>query len=703
MTGAAALFCLGAPLAGRIEGIEDARRLRQRLLDEGRAWHEQLVRWRRLLNRETERELEALGQALPKRLRAAWDPYQADDAAAEVEDVAALLVANEPDLELVLTKPGASATQGQQLEDALTAFYQQHWPPEFRADAYKAVLGDGIAVEAWDKLAPGAAVRAYGDRAGLRAYAEGADDGEPAESARGRYRQAYQRAAGTDEERHNAAYREVTDEALREDGARWRHRLVDPLAFYAFIRRGASDAEVTVGMEDEITDVHPAVEALAGYGVRLVGTELRCGDADALGGESAPADGIAVGSCDSGQQGRVRYTQIRTRDQVVVLVEGVGGTDGDALFVSLDQPFAGSTGYYVKGGRTKLRGSLAQRFQPVILPLLVEQQIFNEVETARLAMAWAEASREEVQLDAPLGGPQPYDATQREAAKPLVSGDAGRPVVGGEVKRVETTGVDMAAMAGDHLARMQAFRSREFFSGSGAASESGRHLAQTQTAQLTKLVPIQTRFAASDKRQLLDVVAVHARTGEPLHVQGVPALDKRDRQGVQQVRGYVVTQELARLPFDLRVTIGADTPQAQWAKQQVSREEVQFGTYGLSDHRDIVGVRNPTEAVRRMTLDALTRAFFGTAQEPGVVVQAAIQVGMARMQEIKDAMMPPPPQAMSQAMPQVMPGGPDAAGTAGTPASGAGAGGVFVPPAVPGQPSAAGPLPDVAGAGAVPV
>jgi len=700
-----------------IADAAEARKLREKLLEGGKTWHERLVKWRRLLDRAMTDELVALGASLPEKLREKWDPYQAADADDEVENLAALLASNKPDLEIIGRRADQSIVRDlQRLEDALTAFYDHKWPIELRIDRYRGILADGLAIHAWDKLPPGPAVAQYADRAALQAYAEADQETEAPESPKGRYRAAYQAAKGdTPAERHRAAYTAVTNQALAQDGVRWRHRLVDPETFYPFLDDDVVP-DVIEGMEDKIIETNPALEALSGYGVEKRGTELvltQVGD-PALGGESAPRDFSGAGAVALGESGKVRYTQIRTRDEIVVLVQGLqsdGKTvnaEGGEIFIRVPSPFpAGNrrTGYYIVPGRSKRRGTLAQRFEPVILPLLVEQQIFNEVETARLAMAWAEASREEFELDA-QAGPPPYDATQeRKATGVDVNAPKGRPLASGEVKRVETTGIDIAAMARDHAERMAAFRSKEFFSGSGSASESGRHLADTQTAQLSKLVPIQTKCATVDKRMLMDILSVHAATGEPLFVPVMPSTPKAERgDTIQLAEPLEITADMARLPFEVRIEIGADVPQAQWARQQVSREEVAFGTYGISEHREIVKVRNPQETVRRMAVDSIVRAVLGTDQQPGLATARVIDLVNQRAQQIVDALLPPPPAELQPPPPGGTPmpgpagqpiGAPGAEGTAGTPAAGSGAGGVYVPPAVAGG---AGGVPDVAGA-----
>lgn len=626
-----------------IETVEDAKRLKARLQTD----HRRLVEWRRVRDRRMDNEggvLDTLARALAEPLQAAFVPYQSAEPEFELMRRKHILVSNPVEIEVISKSGDRQVVElAQRLEEADEAILEALFPMTVQLLECDALLGDDRVVLALDKLPPPSRVAEYADRRALEEYAEaegGDDDGEE-DTPRGRYRAAYRRTGS-----HTKAYADVYDDAARDGPLRYRVRVVDGATFDCF----EDEDGVAIGMETGRVPLAPTLQALQGYGLRQEGDRIVLTREGESTGEAAAGwpviPEVDTGEGDSGDLETIEYTQIRTRTECVMLLEhprleDESGARGAALIRYPNFFAPKSTGYYVAYGVEKLRGTREDRSVPPILGLLVEAQLEAVVVSAWSAMALEEAMREPYVARPNQPAVTALDPTQQPTVAPARRGAA--PVVQGEILRPETTGVKMAELREWVHTQLDRYRSREFFSGSGSSSETGIHLARLQTAYLTEMQPFQVKRAELRKRILLDIHHATAMDGLTLYVPWVPTGSRHGDEGVRVAEPREITAEMARLPVDIRVTIGAESPETKYAREQASRAEVDFGARSLLTHMETTGVKDPAFELKRIAKSSIIRdALVGAGGEPGWAVTMVRSAIEQRVQAWLDAKFPPP-------------------------------------------------------------
>lgn len=691
------------------DSVADVKALRAALQDD--EIKDQIRAWRAVRDRANDDVLNSFAAVLPENVRRVFVPYQSQEPDDEVQARKAILASNTASIEVVAKSNDPKIIKrAQSYERVLEAIEESLFPIEFQLLECDGFLGDGETIIALDKLPAGRALAEYGDADGaedgsrrreLEQFAESEDPDDDDLSPRARYRDAYRQFGD-----HEAAYKHVTEDAQRNDGLTWRARIIDRLVFDDF--EGPDGIEI--GMESGQMALNPALSALEAYGVQRVDNRLvlktdgRATNEPALAGDVLPD---AMGSVTLDAGATVQYTQIRTRDCTVILVEGMPEAPEDGIVIQFDNPLAGrGCGYYRIAGDTKARAARKHRYQPVVLGALVEGQLLSILVSAMLAMAIAEAAREKV-IERDDQAPQ---ARGIDAPKPATAKtEQGRPVpsVRGRLVREPSTDIDLMQLREIIDASMERYRSREFFSGSGSTSETGIHLARLQTAYRTKLAPHQAKRAKFRKQVLQDITAAVAAEGRALYVPRLPKDARRPEDGIRVAEILELTPEMARLPVEVIVTIGAESEETKYAAMQVSRAEVQFGARSMTTHMEATGTKDPAAEMKRILRDNTVFQAIGTPEQPGWLPAVITEQVRRSAEEYIASLLPPapaPPPADPMAAMDPMAGmtPPDPMAGMGAVEQPMGAQPGLVPPPVQGQPSPGGPIPVLSGVGGLP-
>lgn len=529
-------------------------------------------------------------------------------------------------------------------------------------------LFDGYTIVALDVKASGKALAGYDDHNALKATAdddyEDDDDTPPA-----RYARNYKGAKGTDTERHEAAYKTSTDNAVMEDGIPCSPRVIDPLLFGGFQVDG-DPYRFAVGMEYGQKQLNPLLAALSGFGLvkgedgklwiesgayksgKRKGEKKRSRSASY---EALGADWIAETSTDHSQQDEyVEYTQVRTCEETVILIEDPPSYKGDrkgdgGIVIRVPNPFGGEvTGYYLIPGDSLLRsGSLEDKYLPPLRHMMNMDQHFSVLLSSYEAMALSEATRSpylSVDADTPLPGGA--DSTQETKSKqPEDGGDI--PTIPGELKRVEGYGQDIASLLQLQRELLKEAEPTDIWGGTGSSSETGIAIARRETALLVELNPYQNNRAAVCKLIHQDVDRYVVASGQPIRIAYLP--EEAAKGTKPEVRE--ITPKTAKLPMDMDYIIGSDTPESKYAAEQMSLARVKDRVYGMTQHRETIGLKDPGEAERQMYIDDIV------TEGMAMVRQAAAQLfGEAGKAQLGAAFgIPVPPDVVPQGG---MPGAP---------------------------------------------
>ncbi len=718
-----------------IDNLEDAKRLRDRMKSANEQTVSRINEWRSVRDRQMDDVLNSVKAILPERSAALFIPVQSQEPDDEIQARKHVLASNEAEIEVLLrAKNPRYIRLAQDFQDALEALNEALFPIELQLDECDGFLGDGRTIIALDYMGVGPELAKYGDRASLQAAAEAyavrgggiadpeeagedaaeekaetpaqesaEESAEPADyadeddSPEATYARAYV-DAGMD---HEKAYAAVTAEAMTLDGLRYRLRVLDTTTFADF-----QDIDgISTGMEDGEIDIHPALDALEQYGVEKRGTQLvltRDGtptDDSAVGTDIAPLAAQGVLTITEGAS-RVRYTQIRTREQIVIIVDLPGNAtrDGEGIFITQDTPLDDHTGYFEIEGDTKLRAA-DRRCQPVALGLFETHQRGNMLKSAALAMSIEEATRDVYQPTA-VAGAQPVDPTQELKAQPVVNGQVAPEVPA--LARVETTGIEIDKLIEMLDQETNRYRMHEFFAGSGDSGETGIHLARLQTAYQLRLQPYQTKRARARKEVLQAVVKAGLKSGLSIYIPFLPKESRGVDEGIRVAEPRIITPEMAQLPADMRVVIGAESEETKYAAMQMSQTATGFGTWSMTQHMLNCGVKDPHAMEAQILEDNIVRDAVGTTEAPGWMMGFARQQTEQALTTLIQSLLPRPPVAAPGAADQAAAETPGAGGQPAT-ASPNGNGPAYVAPPTQMLAGPAGPAPAMSGVGGAPV
>ncbi|MCR4340831.1 MAG: hypothetical protein NUW01_13205 [Gemmatimonadaceae bacterium] len=582
---------------------------------------------------------------------------------------------------------------GQDYEDAHVAIDELIFTTEIKRKL-RGFIADSYGVVAVDVKPSREVLAKYADRNDLESYAE--DDGrvEEEDTPRSKYRARYQSIESADEkagrtrtkrERHEDAYDAVTTDAMLADGLCITVRVPDILTFRGFQTDGDPHC-FAIGMEYGQKQLNPLLDALSGFGLKVSDGLLYIEDESdkRKRPRTASYEALGVGMIAESQSATtsgetwVEYCQIRTCEETLILIEhpaGKKGADGEpGVLIRVPNLFGNKyTGYFLIEGDAKTRsGSLEDRYEPPIKALIVEAQHYNLLRSAYEAMALEESTRAPY-VPMEKGGGGIEDSTEETKS---VQPQDGVPQVAGEIKRVESTGAKLQEIL-DHVTQeLHLHEPLLNFAGTGAAGESGQHLARAQTAILSELTPYQANVAEVCKRVHACIDAYTIATGETIKIAYAKHEDERTKAEIREL-----TPKMAKLPIDVIYTIGSRTPEGDWAAEQIQTNRWKDGIIGLTELQRELGYRDPIKMQFETGVDSMLGSVKGVLEgEIGPLlkeyvkqqIQQAFGQPPAPPQPIVDGMpmggAPPPmpggmpqPVQMNSASTPVASGGPDAA------------------------------------------
>lgn len=538
-------------------------------------------------------------------------------------------------------------------------------------------LADSYTVVALDVNPKPGALAGYADRDELQSYAEEKLDAEPeGDEPKSRYRRAYQRTKPEKSvaERREDAYEAATTDAMLEDGVSVRARVIDPLTFKGW-QTDEDPCRFALGMEYGRKQLNPLLEALSGFGVvEHDGCLYIEGDGKGEKGDSASYKALGMGMiadvqsephANEASDEYVDYIQFRDMEETVIYVGNPKGKvrsgDGEpGILIRVPNLFGNlSTGYYLIEGDPKLRsGDIEARYDPPLRNLLVEAQHYNITRSTWSAMAMAEGTRGLYQFEeTPSARPiDPHDPTQETKSSQPEDGQP-LPVAAGKVLRVEGFGQAIEHLLQHSIEEMHAAEPTDIWGGTGASSETGIAIARRETALLTELTPYQANVATVCKYVHIDVDRYVAESGETIKLAYLA-------EGADKPEIREISPETAKLAMDMDYTIGSDTPESKYAAEQMSMQRVAQGVYGMSEHRENIGIKDPSATENRMAEDRLVSLLLGSTEQPGIIDETYRTVMSAYAkatleQEFGPPPVPPPQLVNPQGMPitsQPMPG-----------------------------------------------
>jgi len=441
-----------------------------------------------------------------------------------------------------------------------------------------------------------------------------------------------------DAESSTKAYKEVTDKAMRKCDPPFRLSAPDPVTI---VYEKDGDAIVFVAEKGK-RKVSALLEAFGDNRLRLIANQLIVWPegSGALGAETIPEsqslDGAYSDLCD--------YVEIRTKTEIVILIRHprlISGApkmkvENDYIRIAFENPFGPySTGYVPVPGDITGSHDPAHEFQPPILGTLSIAQPLNVLETARLSAA----------IDKALAGkyiksddaqPAPGMNAAQTDKTPAVKDGKIIPVIPGEVKREESSNIDLDKSEQLLNGMMAAYRFNEVLAGDAQSSDSGHKLAIQVSQADTQLVPYQNSRAEAIAEILLCCLYAVKKYGQDVYVKEVPDSDTMTMNKFENVAGTrVITPDMFDLDINLIVTIGSETPVTKFAKWSALEQRYKAGTLSFETLMEQSDVEN--------VADEIARIFEG--QTLTAVMQQSIPVVVKMIADRALAKLQPPPTA----------------------------------------------------------
>jgi len=403
--------------------------------------------------------------------------------------------------------------------------------------------------------------------------------------------------ASDDDLDEQAAFDRATDKALRTELPPYRLIAVDPLTC-AWWEDGDG---ISVIAEYGKKRLNPLLAAFKEHKLKLVENRLII---EKDGSEAISSTTIPESYPSQGGQ-EVEYTEIRTREMIYILIEHPvidkrttnrpkDSTRG--IVLSFENPFGPyTTGYAVVAGDVTTEEAPEDKYQPPILGVLATTQAENVLMTARLSGAIDSAlspAYQSVKEDQPLPPDDEDKVLTTESATEI-------PVVQGEIKRVPSPTNDLKDVEGRIAAELGEFKMTESVLGDATSDTSGHRLA-IQVAQADiQLTPYQNNRAHAMTELLKGIIYSVRKHGLPIFI---PTLPEKRRTGKQIAvsEPAKITPEMADLPFELVVTLGAETPVTKFAKWQALQDREAKGTLGYQTVIEESDVEDPDEEIARV-------------------------------------------------------------------------------------------------------
>lgn len=603
--------------------------------------------------------LDAFRQVIAPDYQKAWVPAQTSIPNKALFRLTNIMASNPHEFSAsVRSTDQTEVNLGQAYEDAHVAIDELIFTTEIKRKM-RGFLGDSYGVVALDVRPSRETLAKYADRKGLEAYAEGDDDDDDeSDEPKAKYRRRYRQISDDDEkkqrtrtkrERHEDAYDAVTTDAMLADGLCLTVRVPDIMTFRGFQTDGDANS-FAIGMEFGQKQLNPLLDALEDYGLKEKDGLLYIeDDGDKRKRKrSASYEALGVGMiAESQSRGNtagetwVEYTQIRTCEETIILIEhpkGKQSNDGEPGVVIRVPNLYGNkyTGYFLIEGDAKSRsGSLENRYEPPLKSLISEAQHYNLLRSAYEAMGIEEATRAVYGHDESggAGAIEPDSTQETKSAQPQDGQPI--PVTPFVVKRIETSGAKLQEILDHSTQELHLHEPLLGFAGTGAAGESGQHLARAQTAHLTELTPYQANVAEVCKRVHQAIDAYVIATGETIKIAYVPERTADAERTKAQIRE--LTPKMAKLPIDTTYTIGSRTPEGDWAAEQMSTGRYKDGVYGLTEHQRQIGIKDPVQTQFDTGVDSMLGSVKGVLEgEIGPLLKEYVK------KQVQQAFGPPP-------------------------------------------------------------
>lgn len=406
------------------------------------------------------------------------------------------------------------------------------------------------------------------------------------------------------------AFDKATDKALRTELPPYRLIAVDPLTC-AWWEDGDGIAVIA---EYGKKRLNPLIEAFKDYNLRLVDNRIIVDEdgSEAFSSTTIPhrysaySGGIGSFPHSTHVNSEVEYTEIRTREMIYILIEHPAiesrttnrpEDDGSrGIVLSFDNPFGPyTTGYAVVAGDVTTEEAPEDKYQPPILGVLANTQAENVLMTARLSGAIDAAlspAYQAVKEDQPLPPDDEDKVPTTESATEI-------PVVQGEIKRVPSPVADLKSIEDRVASELGEFKMTESVLGDATSDTSGHRLA-IQVAQADiQLTPYQNNRAHAITELLKGIIYSVRKHGLPIFIPTLPEKRRTGKQ-VEFSEPAKITPEMADLPFELVVTLGAETPVTKFAKWQALADREAKGTLGYQTVIEESDVENPEEEITRV-------------------------------------------------------------------------------------------------------
>lgn len=565
---------------------------------------------RKVRYREMDQELRGLPLS-PRVADTALMVHQTEMPNQEIHKRCKRLVANAPRFEVVVFDDDPTTQRlGQELENWVKALYK--WmtrgkvPFDWLVTQFQ--QGDGLGIGKVEFL-PGHGVSLGSEYKAENLEREDEDEEEEGieeeeresrrkrNEVRGRYREAVAKYDEEDTSRDAKAYYDITQEALKKELPPFRITAVDPLACYWW-----EDGDgIALIAESGKKSLDPVLAAFSSYGLSLQGNRLVRSD---TGGDILEGQTVPDTSASRDLSREVEYTEIRTREEIVIFIEHprVKGATKDAksagqgVIFRFPNPFGPyTTGYALVPGDVTTHADPAFMYQPPALGTINIAQAYNVLETARLSAA----------IDAALA--PPYVEVKPETPVPPQDEDktpeaqTGRaiPVIPGEIKRIEAPQVQLKDVQESLLQENSEFRFQDALVGDATSDTSGHRLA-IQVAQADiQLVPYQNARAAAITELMRGIIYAARKHGLAIYVPTLPDSRKRG-QGIQVAEPARFTPEMADINFDLVVKLGAETPVTKFAKWQALQDREERGTLGYMTLLEESDIEDPLTEIARI-------------------------------------------------------------------------------------------------------
>jgi hypothetical protein len=517
------------------------------------------------------------------------------------------LVANKPRFEVVMKKSDPDMLElGQKLEDGIKAMYK--WlnrgkvPFDWKVTQYQ--QGDGIGIGKLDFTPDHGNCLADYDLDDLGQPDEEEFYGELPEEAEEREKRNEKRATFRDYAEISSeqeAYDVMTEDALRDELPPFRLVAVDPATCYW----EEDDDGVTLMVEHGKKTLHPLFEAFADYKLRLVNNRLVIDEhgTDAVVGPTYSSS-LTLGT-DLGRE--VEYTEIRTRDHIAMLISHpdlekgapeakTEGVNARGVHIVFDNPFGPyTTGYVTVPGDVTTEAAHEDAYHPPVLGVLNTAQAQNVLMTARISAALAEAlapAYVEVKEE-------PITPASDEDKTPEV--DTNKPIatVQGQIKRVEPPNADLGKAEDRLREEGDENRVRESLLGDATADTSGHRLS-IQVAQADiQMVPYQNARSEAMVELMKGIVYAVRKHGLNVYIPTLPD-SVRKSKGIRVAEPAVITTDMADLPFELVITLGAETPITKFAKWQALATREAEGSLGYQTLIEESDIENPIDEIYRV-------------------------------------------------------------------------------------------------------